>query len=232
MTEADEPPTDPRPPSLPARLLAALHPRRHGIGLAMFGLALVCGAFASLWWMHAHRAPPVAVAVDAAVAPDPQHPPLPAPMPGGLASMPADIPSAPNAAYIKPEPAPAPPLAANTSVALPMPTTNPNGAETSAVPFAVASSNESGPQLVKRTRPQYPIDALRQRDEGSVQLQIALDATGAIRDVQVSHSSGSRSLDRAALDAVRNWQFRPAIHDGQPAASTLTEIIDFHLDEH
>lgn len=212
-----------------ARARAALDPRSHWVGLVMFAAALVIGIIGSALWMRAHRTPSAPVVLDSAAAPrDPVHRPLPAPMPGGLASMPAEIPTGPNAAYIKPAPPPEP--LENQGYD---PASQSDGTETgqSMGPADNPTSlgNEMGPQLVRRTQPQYPIDALRNHDEGSVQLLMSLDAQGGIRDVQISHSSRSRSLDRAAMEAVRQWQFRPAISNGQPVPSTVTETVDFRL---
>jgi len=48
-------------------------------------------------------------------------------------------------------------------------------------------------------------------------------------NVTVAASSQSRDLDRAALDAVRRWRFRPAQRDGQPVAGTVVVPIEFKL---
>lgn len=211
------------------RARALLDPRRHWVGLIMFAAALAIGILGSALWMRAHRTPPTPVVLDTAAAtPDPVHRPLPAPMPGGLTSMPAEIPTGPNAAYIKPAPPPEPlenqgyePASQSISAD--------SGRSMGPADNPTSLGNEMGPQLVRRTQPQYPIDALRNHDEGSVQLLMSLDAQGGIRDVRISHSSRSRSLDRAAMEAVRQWQFRPAISNGQPVPSTVTETVDFRL---
>jgi protein TonB len=41
---------------------------------------------------------------------------------------------------------------------------------------------------------------------------------------------GSRSLDRAASDAVRRWRFRPAVREGQAVAGTIQVPITFNLE--
>jgi protein TonB len=58
--------------------------------------------------------------------------------------------------------------------------------------------------------PAYPRRARRDGIEGTVLLKVLVTATGAPGEVKVESSSGSDSLDRAALDAVRAWQFIPA----------------------
>ena len=173
-----------------------------------------------------HPAPPVPAPVtgNAPASIDAQHPPLPAPMAGDLSRFPADIPASPNAAYIKPTPVPKP--AENLTLA---------AAQQAAVPAtaqeltAALPGGDVPPQVIRRIQPDYPIEALRAHDEGEVQLKITIDGSGHVSDVHVSRSSRSRALDRAAMDAARNWQFRPAVHDGQRVSSTVTESVEFHL---
>ena len=56
-------------------------------------------------------------------------------------------------------------------------------------------------------------------------------ATGTPSSVTLVRRSGSRDLDRAALDAVREWHFRPAIENGKAVASTVEVPVDFRLAE-
>ena len=42
-------------------------------------------------------------------------------------------------------------------------------------------------------------------------------------------SSRSRLLDRAAMDAVRNWVFNPGLKDGQPVQGWVLVPISFKL---
>lgn len=79
--------------------------------------------------------------------------------------------------------------------------------------------------------PSYPPAALRARAEGSVLLRAQVDAQGRATDVEVVQSSRSRELDRAALEAVREARFSPALRDGKPIASTVNVPVDFRLEE-
>jgi protein TonB len=53
----------------------------------------------------------------------------------------------------------------------------------------------------------YPYDARKQRAEGTVVLQVELDATGKADSVKLAASSGSSTLDRAALKAAKSERF-------------------------
>ena len=77
----------------------------------------------------------------------------------------------------------------------------------------------------------YPSEALRRGDSGSVLVRVEVDVNGAPAGVALVQRSGSRDLDRAAMEAVRKWRFMPAQRDGQAVASSLVIPIDFKADE-
>jgi protein TonB len=203
------------------RLCAALRPDHRWFPLVVFLLALALGLLFGLSWMGMRRALPAPSAAPA-TALDPQHPPLPAPLAGDPSALPAPMPGAPNAAHIEPAPVAAQPDAAES-------TPGPVAVVPDATPSA---SGDSQPQIVERKQPDYPIEALRAQEEGEVRLRIALDALGNVEDIRVVQSSRSRALDNAAIEAARNWKFRPAIHDGQPTSGMVEVPVAFRLDEH
>ena len=225
MTDDDDPDDFQPQEPLQVRLRAAL--RRHWVGLVVFAAALMLGVIGSMLWLHRHHAQPASTAAGAATALDPTHPPLPAPMAGGLSTLPAQVPTAPNAPYIASPPSlsttPSAELASNASM---MTAQNPEASSAN-----VSGIGDHDPQVIDRTQPEYPIEALRDHEEGEARIQVALDAFGNIEDVRIAHSSGSRTLDRAAMDAVRYWHFRPAVHEGQATSSQIEVPVDFHLDE-
>jgi protein TonB len=49
----------------------------------------------------------------------------------------------------------------------------------------------------------YPLAARRQSLRGTVELDVALDPSGRVRDVRVARSSGAGILDDAAVDILR-----------------------------
>lgn len=66
--------------------------------------------------------------------------------------------------------------------------------------------------------PAYPSRAVRNGDEGTVRLALLVGASGKVEGSRVTRSSGSRDLDRAALNALSMCRFQPAIENGQPQA--------------
>lgn len=104
---------------------------------------------------------------------------------------------------------------------------------TTPVPAAPARERDRGPiALASNPQPNYPARALRSGVEGSISVRIDVNAQGVPTDVQVVSRSGGRSrdLDRAVIDAARDWRFQPAIRDGEPVAGAVVVPVDFRRD--
>ena len=71
----------------------------------------------------------------------------------------------------------------------------------------------------------YPAIALAAGIEGVVVLEITIDAGGKVVDAKVLRSHPL--LDRAAIDAVLQWQFAPTVVDGRAVAITLPVSVSF-----
>lgn len=113
--------------------------------------------------------------------------------------------------------------------------------EVDAVPHEVTSVASVGSQAsqgaddepsvrpVFNPAPAYPIDALRLRQSGRVVLRVAIDAQGKVTNLHITSSSGVASLDAAAVAAVRNWRFLPALRNGQPVPTIVGVPVRFAL---
>lgn len=88
---------------------------------------------------------------------------------------------------------------------------------------------DRAPEPIAMIQPKYPAGAYRAGEEGKLLVRAEVDASGAPGEVTLVKRSGSRELDRAALDAVRQSQFRPAIHDGKAVASAVEVPVEFKL---
>lgn len=83
--------------------------------------------------------------------------------------------------------------------------------------------------VLSSVEPEYPIAAARARTEGTVLVRAQVDAAGKPSSVEVARTSRSRDLDRAAVSAVQQWTFEPAIRDGKAVASTVQVPVEFTL---
>jgi protein TonB len=77
--------------------------------------------------------------------------------------------------------------------------------------------------------PVYPVAARRAHREGRVILRVAVSVDGAGRDIRVAESSGTPSLDDAAMQAVRAWRFTPAMRNGAVADDVILVPVVFRL---
>jgi TonB family protein len=86
------------------------------------------------------------------------------------------------------------------------------------------------PVVLSRVEPVYPDEAKVQRIAGIVILQILISDTGDVADVTVLKPL-PYGLDKAAVDAVKQWKFAPATQDGAPVPVVFNITINFKLNE-
>lgn len=94
---------------------------------------------------------------------------------------------------------------------------------------APAASADVPARPVSTPAPRYPPEAQRRGVAGTVLLRVHIRADGDAGDIDLVQGSGSRDLDRAAVDAVRRWRFAPATRNGQPVESSVQVPIAFNL---
>jgi protein TonB len=81
--------------------------------------------------------------------------------------------------------------------------------------------------LVNRVQPKYPPSALRLRVEGAVQLLATISKTGDISVVKIL--TGDPQLSRAAVDAVKQWKYKPYLLNGSPVEIQTQITVNFKL---
>jgi len=79
--------------------------------------------------------------------------------------------------------------------------------------------------------PQYPNRARRRGLEGGLILRVTVNIKGAPSAIEVIKTSGHEILDRAAVKAVRNWQFQPAKKGEKPVKASVNLPVEFRLRE-
>lgn len=81
----------------------------------------------------------------------------------------------------------------------------------------------------KRVAPVYPSRSLRLGEEGEVLVSVVLDKNGMIKEMKIAKSSTHILLDKAAIDAIRSWQFNPYFLNGEYVESQLLIPIEFRI---
>jgi protein TonB len=141
---------------------------------------------------------------------------------------PAHAPDPVATAAVTPPPPPTPRAPARPSLPLTL-----SLAGTDSASSAIAEGQAllpASPDNRSRNRPPvYPQEAVRRRLEGEVLLVIHVSSMGLAEGAEIVESSGHASLDRAAVDAVMTWRFRPAVRDGRPIGFDLPMRFGFTM---
>ena len=81
--------------------------------------------------------------------------------------------------------------------------------------------------LIRRVQPEYPSLARQARIQGSVTLRAIISRDGRIENLQVIN--GHPLLVQSAIDAVRQWRYRPYMLNGEPVEVETQITVNFTL---
>lgn len=87
-----------------------------------------------------------------------------------------------------------------------------------------------GVAYLNNPAPDYPPLARRLGEQGRVLLRVLVSTNGEADHVQVESSSGSSKLDRAAILAVKQWNFVPAKRSNLPISAYVLVPVNFSLE--
>jgi len=88
------------------------------------------------------------------------------------------------------------------------------------------------PRIIASSRalPQYPAPARRVGLQGTVILLVVIEADGRVGEIQVLRSPDQRwGFDLAAIGAVKEWRYEPALMNDRPVAAYITVMVEFTL---
>ena len=86
----------------------------------------------------------------------------------------------------------------------------------------------SSPELVYKVEPEYSEQARKAKYQGTVVLNLIVQKDGSVRDIKVLTSLGM-GLDEKAIEAVKQWRFRPGSKQGQAVDVFATVEVIFRL---
>jgi TonB family protein len=76
--------------------------------------------------------------------------------------------------------------------------------------------------------PEYPKYSNRFGEEGKVELELYVEVDGSVSSARIVASSGYPRLDKAAVEAVKDWKFLPPLEDGEPVRALHRQTISFN----
>jgi TonB family protein len=79
--------------------------------------------------------------------------------------------------------------------------------------------------------PHYPDEALGKGEQGTVLLEVSVDASGNVKNVEVDAdgTTAAPDLQEAAVQAAHGWKYRPGMRDGQPVGGVVAIPVKFSL---
>lgn len=89
------------------------------------------------------------------------------------------------------------------------------------------SSGVSQGLLVRRVQPTYPPLARQARIQGTVVLDAQISKTGDIQNLRLV--SGHPMLAPAAIEAVKQWKYKPYLLNGEPVEVDTQIVVNFNL---
>lgn len=86
----------------------------------------------------------------------------------------------------------------------------------------------SAPILIHSAEPEFTEQARRADLQGTVAIELIVDSQGNPQDVRVARHLGM-GLDQKAIEAVRQYRFRPAMYRGHAVSVQMIIDVDFQL---
>jgi protein TonB len=81
--------------------------------------------------------------------------------------------------------------------------------------------------IVSRVYPTYPKDAKKKRIQGPVHMLLLIGTTGDVESIKLI--DGDQQLGEAAMDAIKQWKFKPYVLNGTPVEVETTFTFNFTL---
>lgn len=116
-------------------------------------------------------------------------------------------------------------MALHTSVAV-QATAAASGAQSGAL---VVRPDVMAGQVLSRVNPVYPADAKKARVQGTVVLEAVVGKDGSISELKAL--SGPKELQESALDAVKQWRYKPYLLNGEPVEVDTKITVTYSLNK-
>jgi TonB family protein len=79
---------------------------------------------------------------------------------------------------------------------------------------------------IEQKKPEYPAEAKANHIEGAVVMRAIISKEGAVENLQIV--SGPKELRISAIDAVKEWRYRPYVLNGEPTEVETTITVNYH----
>ncbi|MFY9821507.1 MAG: energy transducer TonB, partial [Thermoanaerobaculia bacterium] len=103
----------------------------------------------------------------------------------------------------------------------------PGGVPSEDAPLRVGGA-VTRPEIINQVRPVYTELARRARVTGTVIVEAIIDTSGNVTNVRVLKGL-PMGLDKAAVEAVQKWKFKPATLEGRPVKVYYVLTVNFQV---
>ena len=90
------------------------------------------------------------------------------------------------------------------------------------------TSDVSSPVVIFQSDPEYSEEARKANYQGTVILNIEITPDGRATNIRVGRGLGL-GLDEKAIEAVKQWKFKPGYRDGRPVTVPTTVEVNFRI---
>jgi TonB family protein len=85
--------------------------------------------------------------------------------------------------------------------------------------------------LIAQTKPIYPEEAQQAGIEGTVLLEASIGKDGSVVNYRVVNTLAHPFLVKAAVEAVKQWLYKPTLLNGEPVEVVTTIAVSFRLSQ-
>jgi TonB family protein len=89
----------------------------------------------------------------------------------------------------------------------------------------ILSSQGAEKRLLHKVPPKYPVNARARGAQGTIVLKTVVDKDGKVANLRLVE--GNAALSAAAIEAVKQWRYRPYVRDGKAQPFQTVVIVDF-----
>jgi periplasmic protein TonB len=89
----------------------------------------------------------------------------------------------------------------------------------------ILSSKGAEKRLIHSVPPKYPAEARSRGAQGTIVLKTVVDENGKVASVRLVE--GNAALANSAIEAVKQWRYRPYVRDGKDLSFQTVVIVDF-----
>lgn len=90
-------------------------------------------------------------------------------------------------------------------------------------------SVDTSPKVIRRSPVIYPETARKQGISGHVTMNVLIDESGNVEDVEIVESKPEEIFDLKAENTIRSWKFEPATYNGKKVKVWAMQKIVFKL---